>query len=452
MKRLSQLLLLGALILLPVKGVQAEPPKDPIYVKTSNGWTGAYAHGNEYVEFRVIGNGAKLQDPYHILLQKGVGMMVSFVDKKELQNDMDLLSAHAQWEVNYWREKANKVESTTREELSGARKDLRITEIRVFNKEGARMTSYLIGLGSEDGVFVLSISPIDKGVDPMVKEIVHSFKLVHKKLDAAEIKRISSGLASPAPAREAEDYYASGLRKHDQGDSDGAIADLTRAIELGSTNPAAYNNRGAEKLKKGDFDGAITDCNRAIELDPEHATAYAIRAYAKDKRGDSDGAMADLGRAIKLNLKNASAYDLRGEIEARKKQYAAAAKDEQKAIELDPKDGRLYSNLGLCELFNRKPRESITASLKALKLSPDNAVAIKTNLAHAYLFNNQFGKAKAIYLENKDAKLRDGRTFSQVVLDDFKEFQEAGITHPDMEKIKALLTGKAQDTNSTNSH
>ena len=96
MKRLVQLLPLGALMPLPVKGVQAETPKDPIYVKTSNGWNAAYAHGNEYAEFRVIGNGAKLQDAYHILLQKGVGMMVSFVDKKELQNDTDLLSAHAQ--------------------------------------------------------------------------------------------------------------------------------------------------------------------------------------------------------------------------------------------------------------------------------------------------------------------------------------------------------------------
>jgi hypothetical protein len=47
MKRLSQLLLLEALILLPVRGVQAEPPKDPIYVKTSNGWNAAYAHGNK---------------------------------------------------------------------------------------------------------------------------------------------------------------------------------------------------------------------------------------------------------------------------------------------------------------------------------------------------------------------------------------------------------------------
>jgi len=37
MKRLFQLLLLGGLILLPVKGAQAEPPKDPLWVKTSNG-------------------------------------------------------------------------------------------------------------------------------------------------------------------------------------------------------------------------------------------------------------------------------------------------------------------------------------------------------------------------------------------------------------------------------
>jgi hypothetical protein len=71
-------------------------------------------------------------------------------------------------------------------------------------------------------------------------------------------------------------------------------------------------------------------------------------------------------------------------------------------------------------------------------------VVINTNLAHAYLFDNQLEKAKAIYLENKDAKVDDERTFRQAVLDDFKELQEAGITHPDMEKIKALLSSKTE--------
>ena len=192
MKRLAQLLLLGALILLPVKGVQAETPKDPIYVKTSNGWNAAYPHGNEYAEFRVIGNGAKLQDPYHILLQKGIGMMVSFVDKKELQNDKDLLSEHAQWETNYWRQHASRVESDTRKDLIGTRKDLKVTEIRVYNDKGAQLTSYLIGLAAKDGVFVLSLSPAKKDVDPLVKELVSSFKLVPRNLDAEETKRLSS--------------------------------------------------------------------------------------------------------------------------------------------------------------------------------------------------------------------------------------------------------------------
>src|SRR5437867_4245604 len=192
MKRLAQLLLLGGLMPLLVKGVQAEPPKDPIYVKTSNGWNGAYAHGNEYAEFRVIGTGARLQGPYHILLQKNVGMMVSFVDQKELQNDRNLLSAHAQWEKDYWHQHASRVESNNRVDLIGTRKDVRVTEIRVYNDKGAQLSSYLIGLVAKDGVFALSVSPAKKDIDPLVKELVSSFKLVPRTLDTEETKRLSS--------------------------------------------------------------------------------------------------------------------------------------------------------------------------------------------------------------------------------------------------------------------
>jgi tetratricopeptide (TPR) repeat protein len=170
--------------------------------------------------------------------------------------------------------------------------------------------------------------------------------------------------------------------------------------------------------------------------------AYGNRADARRSKGDFDGAIVDLNRAIELNPKEAEAYAIRGEVEAKKKQYAAAVKDEQKAIELDPKSAVYYGSLGWYQLFNRKPRESIAASLKALELAPDNAVTINGNLAHGYLFSNQFEKAKIIYLKNKDAKLRDGRAFSKAVLDDFKELEEAGITHPGTDKIKALLTAQ----------
>jgi hypothetical protein len=119
-------------------------------------------------------------------------MMVSFVEKKELQTDSDLLSAHARWEIDYWHQHANRVESNIREDLIGTRKDLKVTEIRVYNDEGAQMSSYLIGLAAKDGVFVLSVSPAKKDADPLIKELVSSFKLVPRNLDAQEAKRLSS--------------------------------------------------------------------------------------------------------------------------------------------------------------------------------------------------------------------------------------------------------------------
>jgi len=243
-------------------------------------------------------------------------------------------------------------------------------------------------------------------------------------------------------------YYNRGLAKKHKGDLDGAIADYDHVIQSNPNNPKyarAYCDRGVAKRKKGDLDGAINDYNRTIELDPKYAIAYANRGNAKDEKGDLDGAITDYTRAIELNPKFTGAYNNRADTHAKKKQYDAAIKDTQKAIALDPKNGNSYLSLSWHQLLNRQPREAIVTCLKALKLSPGDAVMIKTNLAHGYLFDNQFDKAKTIYLENKDAKVGDdGRTFSQVVLDDFKEFQDAGINHPDMEKIKALLTTKTE--------
>jgi uncharacterized protein YecT (DUF1311 family) len=142
----------------------------------------------------------------------------------------------------------------------------------------------------------------------------------------------------------------------------------------------------------------------------------------------------------KYNPIEAEAYYDRADADGKEKRYEAAVHGIQKAIELDPTNGEYYTTLGWYQLFNRKPRESVAASLKALELSPDDAVLIKGNLAHAYLFDNQFEKAKALYVENRDAKIDDERSFTQAVLDDFKELEQAGITHPDIQKIKAALT------------
>ena len=67
-------------------------------------------------------------------------------------------------------------------------------------------------------------------------------------------------------------------------DTTGAIADYTKAIELGSTNPAAYNNRGNARVENKDRDGAIADYTRAIELKPDYARAYYNRGSPGRRR------------------------------------------------------------------------------------------------------------------------------------------------------------------------
>jgi tetratricopeptide (TPR) repeat protein len=226
--------------------------------------------------------------------------------------------------------------------------------------------------------------------------------------------------------------------------------ELTPAWELGIVWPFDMKDYFRQHFPKSakllfpDYDQLIRDYTRAIKSNPKDAHAYRKRGVIEYEKEDWDKAIADFDHAIQLKGKDDHAWYDRGAARAEKGEYVVAARDIQKAIDLNGKVGDYYLDLGSCQLFNRKPREAIAAALKALELDPDNATMINTVLANAYLFNNQFEKAKAIYLENIPAPIQANRSFSEVVLDEFKNLEKAGVTHPDVKKIKALLTTKAE--------
>ena len=196
------------------------------------------------------------------------------------------------------------------------------------------------------------------------------------------------------------------------------------------------------KFLLGDYDQLLRDYTSAIKRNPKDGHAYRKRGVIEYEKEEWDQAIHDFDRAIELNPKDDRAWYDRGAARAEKGEYPIAARDIQKAIELNRKVGDYYLDLGSCQLFNRKPREAIAAALKALELDPDNATMINTVLATGYLFDNQFEKAQGIYLKNISAPIQSNRSFSEVVLDHFKNLEEAGVTHPDIKKIKELLTSK----------
>lgn len=103
----------------------------------------------------------------------------------------------------------------------------------------------------------------------------------------------------------------------------------------------------------------------------------------------------------------------------------------------------LYQALGhfsWCSLLCGNLKDSVETGEETILLIPtENPCPERMNLAHAYLFNGQFEKAKAIYAKYLGTAFKDGRKWNDELSNDFKALREVGRDHPDMKKIEALL-------------
>jgi tetratricopeptide (TPR) repeat protein len=204
-----------------------------------------------------------------------------------------------------------------------------------------------------------------------------------------------------------------------------------------------YLGRAIVEMRTHHPDAAMAHLNKAILLNPQNAPAYTLRAELEYENGDIDAEIADLDHVIELKPRDDAAFSSRSIAKTAKNDIPAALADAKKAIEINPKYARHYGNLGWVELFARQPKESIAASLKGLELD-STQVWMNSNLAHAYLLDGQFEKAKDIYLKYWNDDIEQGGTFGEAVQSDFKELRKAGITSPDMDRMEKLFPVKQQ--------
>jgi tetratricopeptide (TPR) repeat protein len=111
-------------------------------------------------------------------------------------------------------------------------------------------------------------------------------------------------VTSPGWAGGLDDINA-GLAAASGGNYDEAIRLFTKGIasgELSGENLSkVYNNRGDAWVKKGDSDKAIADYTKAIEIMPKDAAAYGNRGIAWDDKGAYDQAVADYTKAAEID-------------------------------------------------------------------------------------------------------------------------------------------------------
>jgi len=135
-----------------------------------------------------------------------------------------------------------------------------------------------------------------------------------------------------------------------KGDQAGVLADYNRIIELSPSGlgvEVVYHNRSMIRLQSKDIDGALDDLNKAVAINPKVAEIYNGRAIARLQKGDSDGALADYEKALELKPALPSALTGRGYFRYHKKDFDGALSDFDKAIEFYPNYGDTYVRRGI---------------------------------------------------------------------------------------------------------
>jgi Trypsin-like peptidase domain/TPR repeat len=175
---------------------------------------------------------------------------------------------------------------------------------------------------------------------------------------------------------------------------------------------------------EGNYQGAIVEVNKAISLDPKLALAYAYRGHLRTFQNNPNEALSDLNKAIALDPKSPKAYSLRGILKNDKLgDPNGALADYNQAIALDPKYAEAYVNRGLVK--NNKLNDKIGGLADV-----NTAIAIDPDLAPAYVIRSYMigDRASAIRDKRKAAQLFRKQKRIQYLQRVVEELRQLGAT------------------------
>jgi tetratricopeptide (TPR) repeat protein len=97
-----------------------------------------------------------------------------------------------------------------------------------------------------------------------------------------------------------------------------------------------------------------------------------------------------------------------------------------------------YNAIGSSYVLTKQYGKAIKFLKEGEKID-DTELLIKLNLAHAYLLNDNYASAKAIYKEYLSQNVTDSLSWTQKIKQDFAAFKKAGIVSNDFERVLKLM-------------
>lgn len=97
-----------------------------------------------------------------------------------------------------------------------------------------------------------------------------------------------------------------------------------------------------------------------------------------------------------------------------------------------------YNALGTYYIYSKQYGKALKTLKEAEKMD-DSELLIQLNLAHAYLLNDQYSEAKALYKKYKNQNISADESWINRTKADFEEMKKAGIQSDDFDRILKFI-------------
>jgi tetratricopeptide (TPR) repeat protein len=175
-----------------------------------------------------------------------------------------------------------------------------------------------------------------------------------------------------------------------------------RAVKLHATYPGtppnAWNNLGILAAREGDTDHAIDDFQRALQIDPKHPIALLNLGNAYRQKKSWPEAKRVLEQALALNPDDPEANYSMAMVYAQQGDTEHAYEYLQKALAARPAYPEALNNLGILYLRTRRPEDAKHSFEESIRVAPQYDQSY-LNLARVYAIEGDHEKAKTVLLE-----------------------------------------------------
>lgn len=109
-------------------------------------------------------------------------------------------------------------------------------------------------------------------------------------------------------------------------------------------------SKARTRIGYGDYKGAIADLSKVIDIEPQNQSAYIERGLANQMNGDFRAALIDMDMAVLIDSTNVRALNARGTLLLEMKKPKEAIKDFDNAIKRLPTYGNALINRGRAKI------------------------------------------------------------------------------------------------------